>query len=146
MKLSLSQRWQALWSGQVEVPVATVSPPAPLVRTVVGSYNGFTLSLWQQSNDHIKWAQVMFQDAKFRDMLAVLSNATPVIDQKVPDAFSKELGRFLGYRELLGVLFMLPRFPEAAKPQVEADYDAEAVLDRGLRGADDAETEVTYTG
>lgn len=135
MKLTFSQRCKAFFAGEVEVPEpAPAPPPSPLsTRTIViGSYNGFTLSLWRQSTDHIKWAQGLFEQPKFQDLLAVLSNAiahpTHIPDHKTTDAYARDLGRFLGYRELLGVLLSLPRFPEAPKPDVEADYNAETVL------------------
>lgn len=129
MKLTTGQRFRAFFTGKLPDPPEIKPPPiVPPKKTVVGSWNGFTLSQWQMSNEHIKWAQSMFQDTKFRDMLAVLANASPSIDERTPASYGKELGRFLGYRQLLGIIFLLPRFPEQLRPEVEADYDAEHVL------------------
>lgn len=127
-KLSWRQRLRGLLTGQLYVHVERPAYPVPVQRSVVGSWNGFTLALWQASNEHIKWAQELFKQEKFRDLLAVLSNASPAVDPKRAEAYPMELGRFLGYRQLLGVLLALPRFPEAAKPDVEPDYSAKEVL------------------
>lgn len=137
-KLTFLERLQ----GRVELPAVAAPVPAPIVRSVVGSWNGFTLSLWQQSNEHIKWAQELFRQERFRDLLAVLSNAVPAVDPKRPEAYHYELGKCVGYRQLLAVLLALPRFPEAGKPDVEADYSAKEVLAAAM---DDNELE-DYTG
>ena len=125
MKLSVGQRFKALFTGRVDVQ----SPERVIERippNVMGSWNGYTLSLWQGCNKHIEWMQGMMADHYFRDMLAVLTNATPSFKQESldPTSASVALGKFLGMRDSLAIIYMLARYPEASRPEVEADYNA----------------------
>jgi hypothetical protein len=97
MKLSVGQRFKALFTGRVDV-----QPPERVIErvppNVMGSWNGYTLSLWQGCNKHIEWMQAMMADHYFRDMLAVLTNATPSFKQESldPTSASVALGKFWG--------------------------------------------------
>lgn len=87
-----------------------------------------TAELWQRSAEHIKFAQELFQQPKFRDILAVLTNSrpnivvSPILD---PTRVAVDLGRLQGYGELLKVIFALPMFPSHELPDLQADYSAE---------------------
>lgn len=119
-QLSLTQRLRILFSGQLpEQPAQPVLPPT---RRVVGTYNGMTLVDWVQSDERIKYAQELFRQPFFRDLLAVLSNARP--QPKQPFDAVREFGRREGFDDLLRVLLVLPKFPEQNAPEVEADYGA----------------------
>ena len=125
MKLSVGQRFKALFTGRVDVqPTNRVIERMP--PNVSGSWNGYTLSLWQGCNKHIEWMQAMMADHYFRDMLAVLTNATPSFKQESldPTSASVALGKFLGMRDSLAIIYMLARYPEVSRPEVEADYNA----------------------
>ncbi len=128
MKLSPRQRCRAFLLGEMDVPGMAPVPKAGRPVTV-GSWNGMTFGLWMSSIDHIKWAQELFKQDKFRDLLSVLTNASPLVDASKLDATQAQvaLGRFLGFQDLLRVLLALPRFPEAAKPEVEADYGTDDI-------------------
>lgn len=120
------------WRERLFGRIATTDPPKlpPPVAprpVIIGSYNGYTLALWQDSIEHIKWAQEQFKTPMFRDMLAVLSNATPTFtpgDASSPTRFSYELGRSHGMRQLLQVIFALPQIPAAPQPDINPDYGA----------------------
>lgn len=121
MTLNFRQRLAALFTGQVEDSPRVV----PTVRRqVVGSWNGMTFALWQTSPEHIKWAQDLFKQEKFRDLLAVLSNACPTFAAQSLDNTQAlvHLGRVLGFQDLFRVLLALPRMPEQVVEDLHADY------------------------
>lgn len=95
-------------------------------RPVIGTYNGYTFSDWQSSDEHIKWMREQMQQPKFRDMLAVLTNARPQTNlaaiTEVDAAVG--LGRRIGYDEVIATLLSLANFPDKPAPDVEADYGA----------------------
>lgn len=126
MRLTFRQWLKALFTGKVDVqPVERVVERVP--PNVVGSWNGFTLAQWQACNKHIEWMQAMMGDHYFRDMLAVLANATPSFKQETLDGTSAAvaLGKFLGMRDSLAILYMLARYPAVQTPAVTADYSAD---------------------
>lgn len=115
----------------IDKPVVTPVPksPAPTLikRPSFGPFNGYTLTQWQASNEKVKYAQRLFQEPEFKDLLAVLMNARPRVsqdDMSNPNASAVALGRFLGYDQCLSILLMLPQFPEIPAAEVEADYGA----------------------
>lgn len=119
-KLSFRERLSILFTG---IPPEIPQPVVQVTRTVVGSYNGFTLADWLGSDERIRYAQELFKHPLFRDLLAVLMNAQPALSrEKVDPAF--ELGRRVGFDDLRRVLMTLPKFPEQPPPEIEADYGA----------------------
>lgn len=103
-----------------------MSNPTQRKVKVVGTYNGMTLAEWRKSNERIKWAKRMMEDATFRDMLAVISNLRP----KRQDDPAIELGIRMGYDHVLGVMTELANFPELDHTPIPADYGA---TDNGLQ-------------
>lgn len=138
MRLTFKQRIRAFLLGTVDLPAPIASLPTPPRRVVVGSYNGMTLATWQSSGDHIKWMQSMMNNDKFRDMLAVLSNMSVIVDAKTLDGHHAafDLGKLKGIETALQVLLMLARFPVQEQAEVDADYGASekewAAADVGL--------------
>ncbi len=134
MTLSWSQRFRALFKGELPDPPKPPPPPPPPekpIRTVVGTYNGFTLYDWFGSNPHIQFAIGLFKESMFRDLLAVLVNARPKVseeDMRNPNSSAVALGRFLGYQDCLNTLLSLPRMPKPHTPDIEADYGASELI------------------
>lgn len=128
LNLTFKERLSVLWSGTIPERLSPEITTRPAPRShVIGTFNGFTLTLWQRSDAHIKFAQELFKQEKFRDLLAVLSNARPMVrtDGIDPTRASLELGRVHGFNDLLRVLLALPFFPDPSLPEVEADYSPE---------------------
>ena len=101
-------------------------PRRQVKRQVFGTFNGYTFADWQQSDDHIKWIREQMKEPKFRDMLAVLSNARPYTNLAAATEVDAMIGfgRRIGFDEMLGLIMSLAKFPEKPAPDVEADYGA----------------------
>lgn len=132
MTLSWSQRFRAFFAGELPDPPVPPAPPAPKpIRTVVGTYNGFTLYDWRSSPAHVQFCINLFKESMFRDLLAVLMNARPRVHEeetKNSNASAVALGKFLGYQQCLEVLLSLPIHPKLQPPDIEADYGASDLM------------------
>ena len=93
---------------------------------VVGEWNGMTLDRWRNSQPHVAFAQRLFKEPLFRDMLAVLQNVRPFMPTKgITDTeVAVQLGIRLGHDQLMGVLLQLPVMAQIPTEEVPADYGA----------------------
>lgn len=95
---------------------------------VVPAWSGMTLDQWQQSPAHTDWAQRAIGEKKFRDMLAVLQNASVSVDINAldPTKAAYALGYTQGIQWAVHIISRLPNFEGKAKPYSDPDYLAES--------------------
>lgn len=97
--------------------------PKEVLSKVIPAWSGMTLDQWQRSQPHTDWAAGALREKKFRDMLAVLQNASVSVDIAAldPTKAAYALGFTQGIQWAVSIISRLPNFE--GKPAVYSDPD-----------------------